>query len=210
MANHLATAIYQKIVLKRKPWTKEKRMKTAQKDETSITVLIIVQLLLFPITAQAHLITEISGSPFATEGAPLPHFVKNTFEKFILVDPREHVWGAYTANGKLIRWGVATAGADRCTDSGLPCRTKIGNFRIYLLGNNNCSSYKYDNAPMPYCMYFNGSQALHGSSEIEFANRSHGCVRIHVEDAKWLRYHFVEKPSLANNYRGTKIIIRPY
>ena len=63
---------------------------------------------------------------------------------------------------------------------------------------------------MPYCMFFNGSEAMHGSSEVEFENISHGCVRIHVSDAQWLRYHFVEGPVAANNYRGTRIIIRPY
>ncbi len=63
---------------------------------------------------------------------------------------------------------------------------------------------------MPYCMYFTGSQAIHGSNEVEFSNVSHGCVRIHVDDAKWLRYKFVEGPDLANNYRGTKIVIMDY
>ena len=63
---------------------------------------------------------------------------------------------------------------------------------------------------MPYCMFFNGGQALHGSNQVVRANASHGCVRVHVSDAKWLRYHFVEGPSAANFYHGTKIIIKPY
>lgn len=153
---------------------------------------------------------EISGSPFATEGAPVPAWVKSAGEKVIVVYPREHAWGAYNARGNLIRWGIATAGADDCPDSDGSCRTKVGDFRIYSLGDNTCVSNKYNDAPMPYCMYFNGGQALHGSSDIQFSNISHGCVRLHVDDAKWLRYQFVEKPSAANHYLGTKVVIMSY
>ncbi len=152
---------------------------------------------------------EISGSPFATDGAPLPKHIKGS-EKTILIDPREHVWGAYNAEGKLIRWGIASAGSKRCADSKQSCHTRVGAFRIYSLGNSNCISHKYNGAPMPYCMFFHGSEALHGSYNVEFDNISHGCVRIHVDDAKWLRYHFVEGPSLRNHYRGTRVIIRSY
>jgi lipoprotein-anchoring transpeptidase ErfK/SrfK len=63
---------------------------------------------------------------------------------------------------------------------------------------------------MPYCMYFSGGEALHGSTDIQFENISHGCVRIHIDDAKWLRYHFVEGPTMANNFRGTKVTIKSY
>ncbi|HSW68750.1 MAG TPA: L,D-transpeptidase [Gammaproteobacteria bacterium] len=124
----------------------------------------------------------------------------------ILVDPRLHAWGAYNENGKLIRAGLATAGAKWCSDTGRPCRTKTGVFRIYSLGDSDCVSRIYPvgegGAPMPYCMYFNGGQGLHGSYHLAEANLSHGCVRISVNDAEWLRYSFVRK--------GTKVIIAPY
>ena len=55
---------------------------------------------------------------------------------------------------------------------------------------------------MPYCMYFHGGQALHGSYEVVNGNISHGCVRLHVNDARWLRFNFAEP--------GTKVIIKPY
>jgi lipoprotein-anchoring transpeptidase ErfK/SrfK len=59
-------------------------------------------------------------------------------------------------------------------------------------------------APMPYCMFFNRNQALHGSPDHEVVdgNISHGCVRMHVPEAEWLRYNFV--------HVGTKVIVRPY
>jgi lipoprotein-anchoring transpeptidase ErfK/SrfK len=59
-------------------------------------------------------------------------------------------------------------------------------------------------------MFFNGGQGLHGSYEVVRANVSHGCVRLHVDDARWLRYNFVDGPNMSNGYRGTKVIIRPY
>jgi hypothetical protein len=163
------------------------------------------------ISTLAHsYVYEISGSPFATDGAPLPQHMQNISEKLILVDPSKHVWGAYNENGKLIRWGIATAGANQCRDSDANCRTQVGSFRIYSLGGPGCTSKKFDDAPMPYCMYFNGGQALHGSQAVAFNNVSHGCVRIHTDDAQWLRYHFVEAPKATNNFRGTQVIIRNY
>ena len=173
---------------------------------------VVLSILFYASSAQSYY--EIDGSPYATHDAPISEYIKSHAEKVIVVDPRNHVWGAYNPKGKLIRWGIATAGSDICPEGGNSCRTKSGSFRIYSLGDGSCTSSKYPvpggGASMPYCMYFNGSQALHGSSDVEFNNVSHGCVRIHLDDAKWLRYQFVEAPSAANHYRGTKVIIQPY
>ena len=157
---------------------------------------------------------EISGSAFATDNAPMPQHIRGIGEKMIVVDPREHFFGAYNASGKLIRWGLATAGKDYCRDSNEACRTRTGNYRIYSLGSENCTSKKYPQpfggAPMPYCMFFASGQAIHGSDEVAFDNESHGCIRVHVSDAKWLRYEFVEAPSSKNHFRGTVVKIKPY
>jgi lipoprotein-anchoring transpeptidase ErfK/SrfK len=40
-------------------------------------------------------------------------------------------------------------------------------------------------------MYFHNGFALHGSYEVPGYNASHGCVRIFVNDAKWLNQDFV-------------------
>lgn len=131
-----------------------------------------------------------------------------TSEKVVVVDPSVHAWGAYDRNGSLLRSGLATAGAAYCPDTGRPCRTSVGTYRIYSLGNPDCKSHKFPlprgGAPMPYCMFFNGGQGLHGSgfNEVVDANVSHGCVRMHVADAEWLRYNFANV--------GTKVIVRPY
>lgn len=132
----------------------------------------------------------------------------NTSEKVVVVDPGAHAWGAYNKDGTLLRSGLATAGASYCRDIGRPCRTSVGSYRIYSLGSASCKSSKFPvprgGAPMPYCMYFNGGQGLHGSdsSDVVPANVSHGCVRMHVADAEWLRYNFADV--------GTKVVVKPY
>lgn len=132
--------------------------------------------------------------------------IKKPLEKMIIVDPRKHVWQAYSPSGILIKSGMATLGSSWCGDICRPCRTKVGVFRIYSLGSSNCVSKKFPvgrgGAPMPYCMYFNGGQGIHGSYEVVRGNISHGCVRVHVSDARWLRFNFVNV--------GTKVVIKPY
>ncbi|MEO8401824.1 MAG: L,D-transpeptidase [Gammaproteobacteria bacterium] len=149
-------------------------------------------------------IREISGA--GDYSSRLPEKISAPGEKLVVVDPHVHAWGAYTADGRLLRAGLVTAGAKWCSDIGRPCRTKIGEFRIRSLGGNECVSTLYPidvgGAPMPYCMFFNGNQALHGSYHVTEGNVSHGCVRVSVADAEWLRYQFVRI--------NTKIIIKPY
>lgn len=146
---------------------------------------------------------EMAPPDFA---ARVPQSIAST-EKTVVVDPRVHAWGAYE-NGALVRAGQASAGSDWCSDLGHACHTHVGTFRVFSLGSPDCKSHIFPigrgGAPMPYCMYFNGGQALHGvpDSEVGDGNFSHGCVRMHVGDAEWLRYNFVNV--------GTKVIVRPY
>ena len=162
--------------------------------------LIIFSLL--PILFSACGISPTQSGDYASS---LPSHI-STGEKTIIVDPKIHAWGAYDAEGQLIRSGVATAGGNYCPDVHRPCRTHTGSFRIQSLGDENCKSTKYPlpngGAPMPYCMFFNGDQSLHGGYEVVEDNVSHGCVRMEIEDAEWLRYNFVNI--------GTKVIIKPY
>lgn len=136
----------------------------------------------------------------------LPRQIDPPGEKLILVSPREHAWGAYSPSGNLIRSGLASAGANWCKDMHSTCHTEVGSFRIRTLGGASCKSPSFPlpkgGSPMPYCMYFNSAQALHGSYNVVDGNISHGCVRMHVGDAKWLRYNFAE--------RGTLVLIQSY
>lgn len=147
--------------------------------------------------------------------SPLPTQIDAPGEKLIVIDPDEYAWGAYAADGALVRWGPISAGADYCRDIHAPCRTHQGSYRIFSLGSSDCISHKFPlpkgGAPMPYCMYFNNGQALHGEPNgLPGYNASHGCVRLFVNDAEWLRYDFVEPPNDSNRYRGTLIKVLPY
>ena len=138
----------------------------------------------------------------------IPQHINAPGEKVVLVDPSSHRWGAYESDGSLVRSGLASAGSDYCKDLDEPCHTEVGTFRIRSLGGPDCISHAFPlpngGAPMPYCMYFTEEQALHGvpESELGEANLSHGCVRMHVGDAAWLRYNFVNV--------GTKVVVEPY
>lgn len=61
-------------------------------------------------------------------------------------------------------------------------------------------SRKYDNAPMPYAVFFTGGIAVHGTSEVRNLGRpaSHGCVRLHPRDAK-LFFSLVREHGLGNS-----------
>jgi lipoprotein-anchoring transpeptidase ErfK/SrfK len=155
-------------------------------------------------TLAALLVSTLMLAPSLTFA--LPSQIYSPGEKMVLVDPREHRWGAYDASGRLIRSGMASAGADWCKDVGRACRTWTGSFRVRSLGSSKCVSPSFPiphgGAPMPYCMYFNPYQALHGSYNVRNANISHGCVRMHVGDAQWLRNNFVQV--------GTLVLIQSY
>jgi lipoprotein-anchoring transpeptidase ErfK/SrfK len=63
-------------------------------------------------------------------------------------------------------------------------RTPYGRYRIGRM-HKTYYSKKYDNAPMPYAMFFRGGFAIHGTGAIRALGRpaSHGCVRLHPNNA---------------------------
>ena len=61
---------------------------------------------------------------------------------------------------------------------------------------------------MPYCMHFFRGYALHGSSTVPGYRASHGCIRMFIEDARWLNEEFIDIP-YSDEYKGTKVIIEP-
>lgn len=147
--------------------------------------------------------------------SPFPQQIVSSGEKLIIIDPKIYAWGAYDADGRLIKWGPSSSGADWCSDIDESCQTREGEYRIFSLGGSTCISHKFPlpegGALMPYCMYFNSGQALHGEPNgLPGYNASHGCVRLYVDDAEWLRYDFVEPPNASNQYHGTKVVIEAY
>ncbi|MBZ0227761.1 MAG: L,D-transpeptidase [Bauldia sp.] len=60
-------------------------------------------------------------------------------------------------------------------------------------------SRKYNNAPMPWSVFFHGGYAVHGTTDIRRLGRpaSHGCVRLHPDNAKTF-FSLVQKSGKEN------------
>jgi lipoprotein-anchoring transpeptidase ErfK/SrfK len=60
-------------------------------------------------------------------------------------------------------------------------------------------SSKYENAPMPYSIFFHGGYAIHGTTDIAHLGQvaSHGCVRLHPDNAELL-FNLVNKVGMKN------------
>lgn len=147
----------------------------------------------------------IDISPFPATMAPTNH-------KVIIVDPKLLAFGAYDANGTLMHWGPISAGQNYCKDLKRRCHTTTGTYYVYTKQGAGCKSKKFPigkgGAPMPYCMFFHGGFALHGSPNVPGYNASHGCIRMYTEDAQWLNTQFINLPG--NGHSGTQVIIRSY
>ncbi len=74
------------------------------------------------------------------------------------------------------RWKVSTARKGYVTPQ--------GSWSAKWLSKNH-RSRKYDNAPMPYAVFFNGGYAVHATFDLKRLGRpaSHGCVRLHPDNA---------------------------
>lgn len=66
-------------------------------------------------------------------------------------------------------------------------RTPLGTYRPERM-HKRYFSRKYDNAPMPYSIFFHRGWAIHGTNDLRRLGRpaSHGCVRLHPDNARAL------------------------
>jgi len=82
--------------------------------------------------------------------------------------------------------------------------TPRGVFQPYHMTKMHYSR-KYDNAPMPNSIFFLDGYAIHATDAINNLGRpaSHGCIRLHPQNAKWL-YRIVSEYGKEN----TTIIIQ--
>ena len=143
------------------------------------------------------LVIAIPTSSYASvmDISPFEKQISAPGEKVIFVSINKLAWGAYDASGSLVNWGPISSAKGYCPDLGHGCSTVKGQFEIYSKQGAGCKSNKFPigrgGAPMPYCMFFHGGFALHGSYNVPGYNDSHGCVRLFVNDAKWLNQDFV-------------------
>ncbi|WP_225868253.1 L,D-transpeptidase [Bartonella apis] len=100
-------------------------------------------------------------------------------------------------NGKtLYHWKVSTGRKGYATPS--------GTFRPIRM-HKMWRSRKYDNAPMPYAIFYNEGYAIHGTSYVSRLGSpaSHGCVRLNTANAQIL-YKMLQEEGLGN----LKIVIK--
>lgn len=84
-------------------------------------------------------------------------------------------------------------------------RTPTGSWRPTFLKRMHYST-KYQNAPMPFSVFFYGGYAVHGTNHIKRLGRpaSHGCVRLHPSNAARL-YSLVRRYGM----RNSRIVVKP-
>jgi L,D-transpeptidase ErfK/SrfK len=137
--------------------------------------------------------------------APFAQAIDPDYTSRIVIKLDALAWGAYDKEGQLVKWGPLSGGKAYCADVESPCPTLTGDFIVYRTGTKKCKSKKFPvgegGAKMPYCMFYDGGYAIHGSYEVPGYHASHGCVRTYIEDARWLKEEFVRKG-------WTRVIVR--
>ena len=95
----------------------------------------------------------------------------------------------------LFTWPVSTAKAGKITPSGV--------YAPEFLSKNH-RSRRYNNAPMPFAIFYDGNYAIHGTDQIKRLGKpaSHGCVRLHPDNAKIL-FQMVKAEGMDN----TRVVI---
>lgn len=145
--------------------------------------------------------------------SPFPRYIDPPGGKVIFVSQKELAWGAYDASGELKWWGPISSGRDYCNDVSRACTTPAGSFRMIRKQGPDCISTVFpirpngDNggAEMPYCMHYYRGYALHGSFNVPGQRASHGCVRLFIEDARWLNEEFIDLPG--SGVPATRVVI---
>ena len=139
-----------------------------------------------------------------TSGFPIS--IAPQHEPIFFFSPKHKQWAAFDRDGVRVGYGRANGGGEWCDDIQRPCQTPQGEFHITRKGSMRCRSSKYPlpdgGAPMPFCMFFMGGNAIHGSMTLSSKNDSHGCIRIFNYAAYWLSHYFAQK--------GTRVVVLKY
>jgi lipoprotein-anchoring transpeptidase ErfK/SrfK len=95
----------------------------------------------------------------------------------------------------LFTWPVSTAKAGKITPA--------GTYEPEFLSRHHRSK-RYNNAPMPWAIFYDGNYAIHGTDQIKRLGKpaSHGCVRLHPDNAAIL-FKMVKAEGMAN----TRVVI---
>ena len=122
-----------------------------------------------PITGELRLLGETASEKKTPPEKPI-------IAKIDISEQRMNVY----VNGLITHsWKVSTARQGYYTPRG-----EYAPYRMHTMWR----SRKYNNAPMPYAVFFHKGWAIHGTTSIARLGRpaSHGCVRLHPDNAKIL------------------------
>ena len=114
----------------------------------------------------------------------------------VKVDVSDQRMTVYQNGKRRFSWKVSTARRGKVTPR--------GQWKAKWLSRNHRSS-RYNNAPMPYSIFYSGNFAIHGTYSIKKLGRpaSAGCIRLHPKNAAVLF-------SLAKSYglKNTVVSVR--
>jgi len=100
-------------------------------------------------------------------------------------------------HGQVIaNWKVSTARPGKITPRGTYAPQSLSKYH---------KSSLYNNAPMPYAIFFRGNYAVHGTNQVSKLGRpaSAGCVRLHTDNAAKL-FSLVKR----HGFKNTRIIVQ--
>lgn len=85
----------------------------------------------------------------------------------------------YHEGRHLFTWPVSTAKAGKVTPTGI--------YHPEFLSRYHRSS-RYNNAPMPFSIFYDGNFAIHGTDQLKMLGQpaSNGCIRLHPDHAQIL------------------------
>ena len=106
------------------------------------------------------------------------------------VDVSEQTMRVYRNGKQIHKWRVSTPRKGKYTPR--------GQWRGKMLSKNHKSSL-YNNAPMPYSIFYSGNFAIHGANQTSRLGRpaSAGCIRLDTGNARKL-YAMTEAVGLRN------------
>jgi lipoprotein-anchoring transpeptidase ErfK/SrfK len=93
------------------------------------------------------------------------------------VDLSEQRMTVYQHGVPKYTWPVSTARRGKVTP--------VGTWTAKWVSRNHRSS-RYNNAPMPYSVFYSGNYAIHGTNQVKRLGSpaSAGCIRLHPDNAR--------------------------
>jgi lipoprotein-anchoring transpeptidase ErfK/SrfK len=156
-----------------------------------------VKRVIFGLAAAAMMVTlpVLSGTADAKRQSEKTETKRVADGLQVNVDVSSQSMEVYVDGKRVHRWPIST-GRDGFETPG-------GTFRPQRL-EREWFSKQYDDAPMPYSVFFNAGYAIHGTNETRRLGRtaSHGCIRLSTGNAAKL-FALVED----HGARRTRIII---